>query len=106
MHQSQEVVAEVLKAGAPGYVLKSDADQNLIAAMEALLQHKPFLTLGVTDLVLSEFLSGRTASLDTAPGRNVTPREREIIQLLVEGKSKKEVEVVLNVSTRKNQTQQ
>src|SRR5438094_10292237 len=76
MHQSEEVVAEVLKAGARGYVLKSDADQNLIAAMEALLQHKPFLTAGVTGM----FLSG-------PPGRNVTSREREIIQLLAEGKS-------------------
>ena len=104
MHQSEEVVAEVLKAGARGYVLKSDADQNLIAAMEALLQHKPFLTSGVTDLVLSEFLSGRTASLDAAPGRNVTPREREIIQLLAEGKSNKEVAAVLNVSTRTIET--
>src|SRR5439155_513632 len=95
MHQSEEVVAEVLKAGARGYVLKSDADQNLVAAMEALLQHKPFLTSGVTELVLSEFLSGRTASLDAAPGRNLTPREREIIQLLAEGKSNKEVAVVV-----------
>ena len=74
MHQSEEVVAEVLKAGARGYVLKSDADQNLIAAVEALLQHKPFFTSGVTDVILSEFLSGRPASLDTAPERNVTPR--------------------------------
>ena len=104
IHQSEEVVAEVLKAGARGYVLKSDADQNLIAAMEALLQHKPFLTAGVTDVVLSEFLSGRTASLDAAPGGNLTPREREIIQLLAEGKSNKEVAAVLNVSTRTIET--
>src|SRR2546425_10631740 len=104
MHQSEEVVAEVLKAGARGYVLKSDADQNLVAAVEALLQHKPILSSGVTDLVLSEFLSGRTASLDAAPGRNLTPREREIIQLLAEGKSNKEVAAVLNVSTRTIET--
>ena len=103
MHQSEEVVAEVLKAGARGYVLKSDADQNLIAAMEALLQHKPFLTSGVTDVLLSEFLSG-SASLDARSGRNVTPREREIIQLLAEGKSNKEVAAVLNVSTRTIET--
>ena len=104
MHQSEEVVAEVLKAGARGYVLKSDADQNLIAAVEALLQHKPFFTSGVTDVILSEFLSGRPASLDTAPERNVTPREREIIQLLAEGKSNKEVAAVLKVSTRTIET--
>src|SRR5881227_899507 len=76
-----------------GYVLKSDADQNLIAAVEALLQHKTFLTSGVTGM----FLSG-------PPGRNVTPREREIILLLAEGKSNKEVAAVLNVSTRTIET--
>jgi DNA-binding NarL/FixJ family response regulator len=93
MHQSEEVVAEVLKAGARGYVLKSDADQNLIAAVEVLLQHKTFLTSGVTGVLLS-----------VAPARNVTPREREIIQLLAEGKSNKEVATVLNVSTRTIET--
>ena len=104
MHQSEEVVAEVLKAGARGYVLKSDADQNLIAAVEAMIQHKPFLTSGVTDVVLSEFLSSRTAPLDMPSGRNVTPREREIIQLLTEGKSNKEAASELNVSTRTIET--
>ena len=104
MHQSEEVVAEVLKAGARGYVLKSDADQNLIAAVEAMIQHKPFLTSGVTDVVLSEFLSSRTAPLDMPSGRNVTPREREIIQLLTEGKSNKEVASALNISTRTVET--
>jgi len=104
MHQSEEVVAEVLKAAARGYVLKSDADQNLIAAVEAMIQHKPFLTSGVTDVVLSEFLSSRTAPLDMPPGRNVTPREREIIQLLAEGKSNKEAASELNVSTRTIET--
>ena len=98
MHQSEEVVAEVLKAGARGYVLKSDADQNLIAAVEAMIQHKPFLTSGVTDVVLSEFLSSRTAPLDMPPGRNVTPREREIIQLLAEGKSNKDIANMLSLS--------
>ena len=44
MHQSEQVVREVLEAGARAYVLKSDADRNLVAAIEALLQHMPFLT--------------------------------------------------------------
>ena len=55
MRQSDEVVREVLKAGAWGYVLKSDADQNLVAAVQMLLQHKPFLTPAVTDLVLLRY---------------------------------------------------
>jgi DNA-binding NarL/FixJ family response regulator len=101
MHQSEEVVREVLKAGARGYVLKSDADQNLIAAVEMLLKHKPFLTPNVTDVVLSKFLSIQE-QLETATSR-VTAREREIIQLLAEGKSK-EVASALNISTRTAET--
>jgi len=103
MHQSEEVVREVLKAGARGYVLKSDADQNLIAAVEMLLQHKPFLTPNVTDVVLSKFLSVQKQIEDNLPSR-VTAREREIIQLLAEGKSNKEVAAALNISTRTAET--
>jgi DNA-binding NarL/FixJ family response regulator len=100
MHQSEEVVEEVLKAGARGYVLKSDADQNLIAAVESLLEHKPFLTSNVTDIVLSEYLTSRTVPPVVPLVKNITLREREIIQLLAEGKSNKEIAVALNISTR------
>src|SRR5881397_3708460 len=89
MHQSGEVVAEVLEAGARGYVLKSDADQNLVAAIDALLQHKPFLSSTVTDIILSDYLNGRIEATSESRSR-ITAREREIIQLLAEGKSNKE----------------
>lgn len=94
MHQSEQVVREVLEAGARAYVLKSDADQNLVAAIGALLDHKPFLTPNVTDVVLSDYLDGIT------PRSRITPRERQIIQLLAEGKSNKEVAVAFDISTR------
>jgi len=102
MHQSEEVVAEVLKAGARGYVLKSDADQNLVAAVEALLQHKPFLSSNVTEVVLSEYVN--RSSIGPEPRSRITQREREIIQLLTEGKSNKEVASALNISTRTVET--
>src|SRR3989442_693744 len=102
MHQSEEVVAEVLKAGACGYVLKSDADQNLVAAVEALLQHKPFLSSNVTEVVLSEYVN--RSSIGPEPRSRITQREREIIQLLTEGKSNKEVASALNISTRTVET--
>src|SRR5262245_4008009 len=101
MHQSDEVVREVLKAGARGYVLKSDADQHLIAAIEMLLQHKPFLTSNVTDAVLTKYLNG---DLVDEPDSRLTPREREIVQLLSEGRSNKEVAVELDISTRTVET--
>jgi len=100
MHQSEEVVREVLKAGARAYVLKSDADQNLVAAIEALLQHKPFLTSNVTDVVLSDYLNGQIDAAEPQPRSRITRREREIIQLLAEGKSNKEVALTLDISTR------
>jgi DNA-binding NarL/FixJ family response regulator len=103
MHQSEEVVREVLKAGARGYVLKSDADQNLVAAVEMLLQHKPFLTSDATDVVLLNYLNGHDGR-DTQPQTRITAREREIIQLLSEGKSNKEVAVALDISTRTVET--
>ncbi|PYS56196.1 MAG: DNA-binding response regulator [Acidobacteria bacterium] len=103
MHHSEEVVREVLKAGARGYVLKSDADQNLVAAVETLLQHKPFLTTDVTDVVLLRYLNGNDG-IDTHPQARITAREREIIQLLSEGRSNKEVAVTLDISTRTVET--
>ena len=103
MHQSEKVVAEVLKAGARGFVLKSDADQNLVAAIDALLQHKPFLSSNVTDMILSDYLNGRGDTI-REPRTRVTAREREIIQLLAEGKSNKEVASALDISTRTVET--
>jgi DNA-binding NarL/FixJ family response regulator len=102
MHQSDEVVREVLHAGARGYVLKSDADQSLIAAVETLRQHKPFLTPVVTDLVLFRYRNGN-GELDAQTCR-LTPRERQIVQLLSEGRSNKEVAASLDISIRTAET--
>ena len=98
MHHSEELARNILQAGARGYVLKSDADQSLIAAVESLRQHKPFLTSTVTEFVLDEYLH-RTEEGSASPAA-VTPREREIIQLLAEGKSNKETAAALTVSVK------
>jgi DNA-binding NarL/FixJ family response regulator len=103
MHQSEEVVAEVLKAGARGYVLKSDADEHLVAAIDSLLKHKPFLSSNVTDIILSDYLN-RRGDTNIEPQSRITAREREIIQLIAEGKSNKEVAQILNISTRTVET--
>jgi DNA-binding NarL/FixJ family response regulator len=100
MHQSEQVVREVLQAGARAYVLKSDADQSLLTAIEALLEHKPFLTPNVTDFVLTGYMNDAREPAEPQPKTRTTPREREIIQLLAEGKSNKEVASALGISTR------
>ena len=99
MHHSEELAREVLKAGARGYVLKSDADESLITAVDALRQHKPFLTSGVTEFMLDGFLRDMSAP-DLSTKDSVTPREREIIQLLTEGLSNKEAAARLGISVK------
>src|SRR4030088_2733331 len=64
MHHSEELARTVLQAGARGYVLKSDADETLIAAVESLRQHKPFLTSIVTEFVLDDYVRHGDASQD------------------------------------------
>lgn len=98
MHHSEELVRNVLQAGARGYVLKSDADASLIAAVESLRVHKPFLTSTVTEFVLDDYV--HRAEEDVVNAGTVTPREREIIQLLAEGKSNKETASALGVSVK------
>jgi DNA-binding NarL/FixJ family response regulator len=100
MHQSEQLAQEVLQAGARGYVLKSDADESLIAAVETLRQHKPFLTSKVTEFVLEGYMRRSNATDDGMPKDAVTPREREIIQLLAEGNSNKQVASTLGISVK------
>jgi DNA-binding NarL/FixJ family response regulator len=98
MHHSEELARNVLQAGARGYVLKSDADQNLIAAVESLRRHEPFLTSRVTEFVLGDYI--RRVDDEGGSHAVVTPREREIIQLLAEGRSNKETASQLGVSVK------
>ena len=95
-HDSDEMAAEVMDAGARGYVLKSDSDTDLVRALEALSRHKPFFTNRVTEMFLANRGSRVTNPADAMRNR-LTPREREILQLLAEGMSMKEVAGVLDL---------
>jgi DNA-binding NarL/FixJ family response regulator len=100
MHHSEELARNVLQAGARGYVLKSDADQSLIAAVESLRQHKPFLTSTVTEFVLDDYRRRAETEDDGMAHTAVTARERELIQLLAEGASNKEAAATLGISVK------
>ena len=100
MHQSEELARDVLRAGARGYVLKADADESLIAAVDNLRQHKPFLTSAVTDFVLDEYVRRADVAQGDGGSVAVTTREREIIQLIAEGQSNKEAASMLGVSVK------
>jgi len=99
MHHSEQLARDVLQAGARGYVLKSDADENLIAAVDSLRQHKPFLTSTVTEFVLDDYVR-RGNGQDDLVRVVVTAREREIIQLVAEGQSNKEAASTLGISQK------
>ena len=103
---SDQVIREALDAGARGFVLKSDAARDLVTAVEALQRNRMFFTPRVNDMVLAGFLdTGHKPSNGEVPRLpTFTPREREVIQLLAEGKSSKEVASVLNLSTKTAET--
>ncbi len=100
MHHSEELARDVLQAGARGYVLKSDADENLIAAVESLRRHKPFLTSNVTEFVLDGFIRRKDEGDVAVPHAAITARERELLQVLAEGNSNKEAASILGISVK------
>ena len=105
MHFSEQMVREVLEAGVRGYILKSDAAQHLLSAVEALSAHRPYFTADVSQQLLDSYLA-RTepGATEASPGRALTAREQEIIQLLAEGKSNKDVAKLLNLSVKTVET--
>ena len=105
MHESEQVVREVLAAGARGYVLKSDAGRDLVNAVEAVGRQRIFFTSSVAQVVLKRSL-GRNNEATPLPAEPVslTHREREVVQLLGEGKSNKEVADILGISVRTAET--
>lgn len=106
LYDSDQVVQEVLNAGARGFLLKSDAARDLVAAVEALRRDKIYFTPKVASMVLEGYLrrDGGGAPVTGSTRNRLTPREREIVQLLAEGKSSKEVAVVLGLSVKTAET--
>src|SRR5262245_54158140 len=88
MHDAEQLIRRALVAGARGFVLKSDSYNKLIEAIEALANHKPFLNLKASETVLESFVKNAAESEEDTI---LTDREREIVQLLAEGKSNKEI---------------
>ena len=102
MHESEQLVREVLEVGARGFLLKSDAARDLVAAVEALQRRTTFFTSSVAEIVLNGYLNRRS---DEKPIKDrLTAREREVVQLLAEGKTSKEVAVALNLSVKTAET--
>jgi DNA-binding NarL/FixJ family response regulator len=107
MHDADPMIQQILEAGAKGYLLKSDASLDLVSAVEALLRNKTFFTPKVGQIVLDGYLNKNPKGADQDAGNNalrLTARQRQIVQLLAEGKSSKEVAVVLDISVKTAET--
>ncbi len=103
MHDSEQIIESVLSAGAKGYILKSDASRELVAAVEALLAGKTFFTEKAAQIVLDGYM-GKRPTAGNGESNLLSAREREVVQLLAEGKSSKEVASLLDLSTKTVET--
>jgi DNA-binding NarL/FixJ family response regulator len=107
MHESDPLIRDVLDAGARGYVLKTDASRDLVTAVNAVRSNKTFFTAKVAQMVLDGYLDQgpkKEKPQAESPKTRLTPRQREIVQLLAEGKSSKEVAVQLGLSVKTAET--
>ncbi len=105
VHFTDQLVRDVIACGARGYILKSDADKDLVSAVEAISNKRTYFTREVSEVLLDKI--SRTAAApdpDSATRNRLTSREREIVQLLAEGKSSKEVAVALGISVKTAET--
>jgi DNA-binding NarL/FixJ family response regulator len=105
MHETQELVREVFRSGAHGYVLKSDAGTHLVNAIEAVLAGRHFCSSQLSEWIFDGFLRSASGEPAEAPADEpLTPREREVVQLLSEGQSNKEVASELGISVKTVET--
>lgn len=106
MHSERRFVTEMLEAGAIGYILKDNAFSELPKAVMSVLESKVYLSPEIGSVVLTEYLSqkGGKSQNDQVAGVNLTLREREILQLIAEGKSTKEIASNLFISVKTVET--
>jgi len=100
MHDREEIVIEVLRAGVRGFVLKSDAEKHLIAALDALSLRRPYFSAAISDTLLEQFLDSKPHPLASS----LTHREREVVQQVAEGRINKEVAARLEISIKTVET--
>ena len=100
MHDSEAILAEVLMAGVRGFLLKSDARGHLIAAVEALLEHRPYFS----SLVLEKLLHDYQLSQRDRPAIELSSREHNVVQLIAEGHTNRSIGAVMDLSVKTVET--
>ncbi len=104
LHYSDQLLREIVDAGARAYLSKSDAGTELLTAVEALTNNRSFFKAGVAQILIDGFCNLPSAPQAPLIHKNLSDREREVVQLLAEGKSSKEVAVVLGISVKTAET--
>lgn len=107
VHHSDQLIRDVLEAGARGFLVKADSDADLVTAVESLSNRKPYFTSYATEMLLNGYSKEPSPSGGKPvliAGERLTSREREVVQLLAEGKSSKEVASALNISAKTAET--
>jgi DNA-binding NarL/FixJ family response regulator len=99
-HDHEDLVMALLRAGARGFVLKSDSGRQLLAAIDALSMHRPYFSSAISETILDQFLRSKPSS----PTFGLTHREREVVQLIAEGKINKEIGEALSISVKTVET--
>lgn len=100
MYDRDSIVLDVLRAGARGFILKSETEEHLFAAINALSIHRPYFSGGVSETLLEQFLKTKPQTALSA----LTHREREVVQLIAEGKINKEIARRLDISVKTVET--
>jgi DNA-binding NarL/FixJ family response regulator len=101
--ESETLVHQLFTAGARGCVLKNEATEHLIPAIKALCTNQPYFASRISRIVFESYLKGGVSPENASPG-GLTPRERETVQLLADGKSNKEVAAALGISVKTVET--
>jgi len=100
MHDREEIISDVLRAGVRGFVLKSDTERHLLAALDALSVHRPYFSNAVSETLLDKFLESKPQPCASS----LTHREREVVQQIAEGRINKEIARILNISVKTVET--
>ena len=103
-HQSEDVIRQVFEAGARSYILKTDKREIILDAIEAVANQHSYFTPFVGDVMFASMLNRTKPTANEEPQGRLTDREREIVQLLAEGRSNKEVAATLGISVKTAET--
>ncbi|MFZ0639254.1 MAG: response regulator transcription factor [Candidatus Acidiferrales bacterium] len=103
VHYSDQLVRDIVDSGIRGYMIKSDADKELLTAVDALANHQPYFTAAAIDVIGHGLFNRRSGEPNEMKDR-LTSREREVVRLIAEGKSSKDVGAVLDMSVKTVET--